>query len=256
MISFNGNTLEGISIEDSEYASMPVTGLDSAGHIIIIVDSHQLLSSPRWFMISILAHELGHITNRDVYLKDCVNKPNELKADYYAGFWAHRAQCPLVDSVIAPFLTVIPDEDHPEGAKRREWVIKGWNDEVKPFKLQAPANFGLNTLSDYYGQYIDILGTISPYRWTATSKNYGYKMKVLIGTKDYRLPTSRIVLLIQKVSYSIDDKYFRISFPYFSSRSNDFAYMSFGQRRRLPITCTIYFVDRSIKTITKTFDFN
>jgi hypothetical protein len=256
MIHFNGNSSDGIRIEDSDYATMPITGLDSAGNIVIIVDSRQILAKSHWYMISILAHELGHITNRDVYLNDCVSRPHELKADYYAGFWAHRAQCPSVDSVIAPFLTVIPDQDHPDGAKRREWVKKGWQAEEEPFEPSPKKSITLPTLKDTYGQYIDLYATITPYQWNIASKHYDvFKTKLLIGTNDLRLPVSRVVSLIEKVTYSADDKLFRLPFAEFSNKNNNFSYMTFGRQKQFPVTCTIYFIDHSTMTITKDFQF-
>ena len=255
MIAFNGNSPKGIRIEDSPGTDYPVTGRDISNNIIIIIDAQQILRLTGWNLKAVLAHELGHITNRDVYSQNCVSHEFELNADYYAGFWAHRAGCTNIDSVLAPFLNVLPDSDHPAHALRVNSVNKGWADEEIPFEFKPRVEaVGLPELKDSYGQYINIFATITPYMWQFRGvKKYVYKTKVLIGANDIRVPLDRLLSVIARVEYAANDRQFRFPLLLKANRANDFCYMVLGAKKTLPITCTIYFVDKSSMKVTKNF---
>ena len=256
MISFNGSTTKGIRIEDSPGMEYPVTGRDVNNNIIIIVDAAKMLKLSGWNSRAILAHELGHITNRDLYLKECVNHEFELNADYYAGFWTRRAGCTNIDSILTPFKKVKPDAYHPEHEKRVKSVNKGWADEAIPFQFTPPVKFiGFPTLKDSYGQYMKIFATITPYRWQFATKKFLYKTKVMISANDVRVPLDRLLSVIAKVEYTANDGIFRFPLLLNANRENDFCYMTIGFKKALPITCTIRFVDNSTLVIAKDFLF-
>jgi hypothetical protein len=257
MIAFNGNKSEGIRIEDSPGLDYPVVGRDSFYNVIIIVDAKRILSSPNWYMYAMLSHELAHITNRDVYEEQCVNKKNELAADYYTGFWTRRAGCEYLDSVIAPCQTVPLDEYHPPHIDRANSVRRGWKDGDIPFTIKPPKTFsGIAAFKDTYGRYLSIFATITPYKWhLGTKTRYMYKRKVLLSTNDKRVLLKQILPVISSVRYSFDDDHFRIPLAVISNAENDYCYMALDAWKKFPITCTVYFVDNSYIKMSRNFDF-
>lgn len=255
MIAFNGNSSKGIQIEDSPGMDYPVTGRDVDNNVIIIVDAEKMLKLPSWNLRAILAHELGHITNGHVYMKSCISHEYELSADYYAGFWSSRAGCSSVDSVLAPFSNVKPDDHHPKHADRIKSVRTGWDEEKKPFEIKAPVKtIGFPKLKDLYGQYLKLFATVTPYRWQLGKKvRYTYKTKVMLSTKNIRVPLEQLLSVVARVEYASKDGFFKFPLLLNANRDNDFCYMYIGGENPLPVVCTIYFVDKSSLVIKEKF---
>jgi hypothetical protein len=167
MIAFNGIKGVTVKIEDVPSITLPVIGLNRNRTLQIMVNATRLKGSSYWFLASMLAHELGHVYNGDLYSPKCVTRVHELNADYYAGFWARGANCPAVDSAVAPFAHVPTDEDHPPSAQRIDSVRAGWlAASQRQLYLTASTNqnaVSLNAFTYAYTQKLAPATNILPY---------------------------------------------------------------------------------------------
>jgi hypothetical protein len=260
MIAFNGFKGSGIRIEDCKAVQYPVTARNRNGTVEIIVDASKLGQLPNWYLASILAHELGHIYDGHIYDVQCVSKKHELDADYYAGFWAHRANCPKVDLVIEPFLTVPPDDTHPDSAERIRSVRLGWSDEEKPYPVETGVTAtGPAKDADTYGKYTDLFVTVTPYvlrRFLHRSHN-DFKVKIHLASTDIRLPVDSLVSRILKVTYSFDEEHITDDLVVSRNQYQDnFGYLITGVWNAFPVKCVVYFKDNSMLMMTKEFKLN
>jgi len=256
MITFSGFKGDRINIYDSDFVDTPITGVDSLGFVTIMVNEKKTGDHPSWYLLSMLAHELGHVYRRHIYLADCVSKPHELQADYYAGFFAHRAGCPLVDSVMAAYTTVTADEDHPDANIRKDSVQLGWNDAALPFRLNGADSLAFisqKKFADKFRKYADLFVTVTPYR-KFLKKEVLYNVTFHLTSKDPGVSVDSIVSHIDIVSYLFDTETFEK--PLVGSvniNKDNYGYKLTGIWGEFPLKCVIYFKDDSVLPIVKEF---
>jgi hypothetical protein len=256
MMHSKGNKIL-VYFEDCAFVTRPITALTRDGRLEIIVNAKTLLKFPHWYLLSMLAHELGHITNGHIYMPNCVTRDHELSADYYAGFLAHEAKCPSLDLAMAPFRTVPPDADHPPTAQRLDSVRAGWNDQQKPFyPARAEHIEGVPGIVDFYGRYLDLLVTATPFvNRSGNRVEHRYKIKFHLVSKDMRLSMNTVFPTIQRVSYSVGPASAEKPAVMITEGKDNFSYTITGIFENLPVRCTVWFVDSSQQKLTAEFNF-
>jgi hypothetical protein len=256
MITFSGFKGDRINIFDTDQVDLPVIGVDTLGFVTILVNEKKIGKRPSWYVLSILSHELGHVYRRHLYLPDCVTKEHELQADYYAGFFAHRANCPLLDSVIAPYKNLVADEDHPSSEIRIGSVISGWTDAALPFKLNTADSLTMiskNSFANKFKKFADLFVTVTPYR-KFLNTNIFYNVTFHLTSNDPGLPVDSIVSNIDMVSYLLDRESFTTPLvPSYNVNGDNYGYTLTKVWGEFPLKCVIYFKDDSILPIVKEF---
>jgi hypothetical protein len=245
-IGFSGDYIYISSSPDVDYAA---SGLRTDGKAEILVADNFNPNQFYWYHATILAHELAHIFNRDIYEPDCASMENELLADYYAGFWASKNNA-VIDSVQAPFYRLPDDSTHPPREDRLKAVESGWNHAKKPFTLDVDTVGA--TSSSIYGKYLNMYFTISPdRRFKETLK---YKVYFHLASKDISVPFNSIIQKISRVSYVLHQPTFRHPFVTSCNQNDDsFGYTLTGVYGTFPIVCLVYFKDDSVWSIVKGF---
>jgi hypothetical protein len=259
MMVSNGLMDNGIRIEDSPFIDMPVTALDKYQRVIIFVNGERInaKNGPSWYISAVLAHELAHFYNGDIYKKDPINIDRELKADYYSGFWMHRNGCTDIESVYAPLINIPADAEHPDKEKRKEAILNGWNAEKIPFNLKGDhVSAEIKTQAELLFPYADLFITITPYvltRWFLRKRNV-CRVKVHLTSKNIRVPTDSILNKVRKVYYIADSAHFKRPLMIADNRNKDgFGYLFTGVWEEFPVKCVIDLKDGSALLIIKRF---
>lgn len=251
MIAYNGLSGSGIHIEDCRFVSRPVTTQSTEGKISIMVNSATFKKADHWTMTVILAHELAHIYNGDIYGLNDVTADQELKADYYAGFWVHRAKCPDFILVIAAFKGSKTDATHPDSVRRTGKAFDGWQDAEKRYLAD-----GTQTEAERFRASAGVLVTVTPYvlrRFLASRRN-DFKVKIHLTSADINVPVDTITNHILKVTYSFDEPHIKEPLVVSVNKFNDnYGYLITGVWNHFPVKCVIYFKDDSILPIVKYF---
>jgi hypothetical protein len=257
MMFSNGLKNNVIHIEEDDFIDMPVSAITDSGKIEIIVNPAKIGDTANWYVSTILAHELAHIYNGDLYSAKCVNIEHELLADYYAGFWAHRHGCTNIALVYAPLKDATPDQDHPDSTTRMRSALRGWKDEEVPFILNPnDTNKTVETFSQTYAKYADVFVTVTPSVYTTFPfrKHNRHTIVFHLTSTDFRVPTDSIFNKISAVSYYINEDHFDEKVKEVNNYGHDgYAYGVTKVWNEFPVTCVIYFKDDSVLPITKRF---
>lgn len=246
-IGFSGDRIVINSTNDISYA---VTGLRESDDAEILINDNFIGKSPSYFSLAVLVHELAHIFNLDIFnSRDSSKLNNELKADYYVGFWAAKNNV-LIDSVKRPFLDIKEDSLYPKREHRLQSIDSGWIRGSKG-AIELSDSFGLN-YAQKYEKFANLYFIVSR---TPKGKelNY-YKVHFLISSKSKDVPILSIESKIDKVVYVLHDTFKRLAVTSRNENDDNYGYTLINVWGSFPVVALIYFNDGSILPLVKKFN--
>jgi len=242
MINFSGFKNDQVNIYSSDEVEWAVTGLDTNDFVCIIVNENDVAKSEE-LVTSVLAHELGHIYRRHVYMASDLNAAKEFQADYYSGFWSSRAKRSEANAIL-PLNEVEQDAVHPAPALRIDTLKQGFVDANQPFDTShsfAPDNVR-------YKEVLDLFMAVNAYKNNADK----FMVSFQLVSKDPSIPNDAVVSKIEKVSYVLHETFKHPFVTSFNPNKDNFKYniIVWGS---FAVIALVYFKDGSILPIIKSF---